>query len=98
RRGPAIVAHRHPIPIAHTQESKKIEVTVHASLQLQHLRRTVSRCDPQEEAGRVCLSAFWHRGRSSSLRDRGAAGGFAEWCLSAGRGSPLRPERHPLAL
>src|SRR4029453_8972931 len=48
--------------------------------------------DPQEEAGGLCLSAIWHRGRSGPLRNRGTAGGFAEWRLSAGRGSPLRPE------
>ena len=41
----------------------------HASVQLQHVRRTVSRRDPQEEAGRLRLSAVWHRGRSGPLRD-----------------------------
>jgi len=46
----------------------------------------------------VSPSAFWHRGRSGSLRDRGIAGGLAECAYLAGRGSPLRPERHPLAL
>src|ERR1700712_5031621 len=75
--------------------AKKIEVRDHASLQLRYRRRTLPRRDPQEEAGWLCLSAIWHRGRSGSLRDRGAAGGFAERCLSASRGSALRPERYP---
>jgi hypothetical protein len=55
---PAKLARRHPIPIRSNARAKKIEVTAHASLQLRHRRRTVSSRDPQEEAGRVCLSAF----------------------------------------
>ena len=38
--------------------AKKIEVTAHASLQLRYRRRTVSRRDPQEEAGRLCYRRF----------------------------------------
>src|SRR5260370_2046288 len=87
-----------PFEISTRVLTKKIRVTDHGFLQLQHCRRTIPRCDPQEEAGGFRLSPFRHRGRRGAVRDRGIAGGFAERRLSAARRSPLRPERHPYAV
>src|ERR1700746_753907 len=96
-----VTARPDPNPTPRASAKKREEVLDHASyasVQLQHCRRTFPRRHSQEEAGGLYLSALWHRGGSRALCDRGVAGGFAEWRLLAGRGSPLRPERHPLAL
>ena len=54
---PPVGAALRPIPIR-SRRAKKIEVTDHASLQLRYRRRTVSRRDPQEEAGGFAYRRF----------------------------------------
>jgi len=55
-----------------------LRVTVHASLQLQHRRRTVSAAIRKKKRAGFAYRRFGTAAESSSLRDRGAAGGLAD--------------------